>query len=423
MSGLAKMALNQGDKVSGSDLTINHEIELLQNMGVSITVPHSADCISQDIDLIVYTAAISSSNVELEKGRALGIQLMERAEFLGLIANEYKNVISIAGTHGKTTTTSMIAEILTCAGFNPTVHLGGESKALGGNTIIGGRDYFVVEACEYKESFRYLKPTLGIITNVELDHVDYYNSYDDIKQAFERFAGKCNILISRREDGIEHNNGVVIGEDWVLKHVEFVYHGYNFNLFYKGRLFGEFRLNMLGIHNVYNAVNAIICCHMLGVGEDTISQAISSLEGVARRYECIHKFPTGCRVIIDYAHHPTELATSMSGLQGVYGRILYIFQPHTYTRTKALFEDFIDVLEPLKNLVIFKTYPARENYVEGGDGKDLWKVLKDKTNCLYYDNIDKLTEFITQNQQEYDCVLILGAGDLAEKLKRTHLNA
>ena len=422
MSGLAKIALNLGCKVSGSDLANNGEIDCLRSMGVDITIPHSADVIHEDIDLIVYSSAIKDNNVEILRGKELSINMMERAEFLGVVSQGFNNVIAVAGTHGKTTTTSMIAEILSYANFNPTIHLGGESKSLGGNTVIGGEDYFIVEACEYKESFRYLKPTIGIITNVELDHVDYYKSFQDIHNAFEKFSSNCKTVICREEDNISHNSRIVLGQEWTLKHIEFCYNGYNFNVFHNGRIFGSFRINMLGLHNVYNALNAIVCSYLLGVDLDILSQAISSLGGVARRYECIHTFESNCRLIIDYAHHPTEISASVSGIKSIYNRILYIFQPHTYTRTKALFGDFVEVLSQLENVVIYQTYPAREDYLEGGSGEDLWRVLKEKNNCLYYDNIDDISSYIAQSCDNFDCVLVLGAGDLAEKLKRTHFN-
>lgn len=418
MSGLAKMAINMGCRVSGSDINFCHEIDLLKGMGVDITIPHNASCINKDIDLVVYSVALPPNNIELVHARNLGIKVMERAEFLGQIAQGYKSVIAVAGTHGKTTTTSMIAEILMLAGVNPTVHIGGESVALGGNTHIGDKDYLILEACEYKESFRHIDATIGVITNIELDHVDYYRDYDDIKSAFERFACNCSTVITRKQDCVTHNNNHIIGKDWSVKNVEFKYNGYNFDIYYQRRLLGNFRLNMIGEHNVCNAVSAIICTYIMGVDLNIITQAISMLEGVERRYECVHSFDNGCKVIIDYAHHPTEIKCSTEGVQHIYNNILYVFQPHTYSRTKALMNDFVEVLDNLNNVIIYPTYPAREKEIAGGRAEDLHDRLK---KSVFVDNIDTLLKLFGQQYRQFDCILIVGAGDLAEKIKRTYL--
>ena len=198
MSGLAKLVLDSGTKISGSDTGCGKEIEILESLGITIYHNHSGDNISSDIDLVVFTGAILPNNPEIVRSKELGIELMERSEFLGLVSQNYDKVIAVAGTHGKTTTTALIGEIFVGAGLNPTIHLGGESISLKGNTIIGGNEYFIVEACEYRESFSYLQPDIGVVTNIDLDHIDYYKNFQEIHNAFERFSRNCKKSVTTK---------------------------------------------------------------------------------------------------------------------------------------------------------------------------------------------------------------------------------
>lgn len=416
MSGLAKLVISAGGIVSGSDISSSIEVKQLIGLGATISIGHDADNVRPDHDLIVCSSAISYDNVELVRARMLNIRIMERSEFLGCIASCYDKVIAVSGTHGKTTTTAIISEILTIAGLNPTIHLGGESIGLKGNTIIGGNEYFVVEACEYKESFRYLNPYIGIITNIEFDHPDYYKSFDDIHDAFTRFADNSGCVITTESTNIVHGDKVTIDSDWKVKNIQCVCNGYSFNVYYRGEFYHSFRINMLGQHNITNSLFAIATAHRLGIDRETIESALAGFQGVERRYECIHTYETGCRVIIDYAHHPTELRTSIEGLRDVYKRTLYIFQPHTYTRTKALFGDFVEVLKDLPNIIMYPTYPAREQEIVGGRAIDIYTALPQKSK-YYIDNIHSLLSTMRSFSTTFDCVLVLGAGSLAEKLK------
>jgi len=421
MSGLAQMVLAKGGIVSGSDIAINAETEKLQRLGATIYHQHNPENLAEDIDLVVYTSAISKDNPELIYAEEHGVLTMERSEFLGVIARGFDKVIAVAGTHGKTTTTAMIAEIFSYSGLNPTIHLGGESIGLKGNTIVGDDDYLIVEACEYKESFRFLRPYIAIITNIEADHLDYYKDYDDVRNAFLRFANNSSNLISLEKDQIDHDYSRTIFGDWTIKSLEFIGDGYNFNVYFKDKFFETFRLNMLGEHNVTNALFAIATTYLCGIKKEDIVYALSSFQGVERRYERIYTYSSGCRVIIDYAHHPTELKSSIEGLQGVYERVLYVFQPHTYTRTKALFDEFIDVINSLSNITLFATYPAREKTIAGGTAMDLYSACS-LENKKYFDEIEDLFSFFQETSEVYDCILVLGAGSLAENLKRKYNN-
>ena len=415
MSGLAKLMCHNGAIVSGSDVGDSKELRILKQCGVTIYHDHLSENISDDVDIVVYTGAIKSNNPELVRARELNIKIMERSEFLGIVSKCYKHVIAISGTHGKTTTTAMLGLIMQYAGLNPTIHLGGESINLRGNTIIGDNDYFVVEACEYRESFRFLEPDISLITNIELDHLDFYPDYDSIYNAFARFAARGKVLIANNEIKMEHSNYISIGSDWQVKNVEFIGNGYNFNVYYLNKYYETFRLNSIGLHNISNALFAIATAHFLGIDKIKMVEALSDYMGVERRYEKIAAI-NNCNVIIDYAHHPTELVASIGGINSVYKRVLYIFQPHTYSRTLNLFNDFLEVFNGLKDIVIYKTYPAREEAIEGGDGWDLYLALEVENKSYFYD-ITSILEYIYDNAIDYDCILVLGAGDLADKLK------
>ena len=422
MSGLAKLSQKFGAVVVGSDTGENNsQLEVLDKMGIVVFHSHNADNIANSIDLVVYTSAISTNNPEYLRAVELGIRTMERAEFLGILAGMYKQVIAISGTHGKTTTTAILGEILVEAGLNPTIHLGGESNNLKANTVIGDSEYLVVEACEYKESFRYLTPDISVITNIELDHLDYYKDYNSIHRAFSNFAQSSREIFVPSDCKIEHKHKTTIYDDWQVKELEFVYGGYNYNVLHKGVFYGTFRLNMLGEHNVRNSLFAIAVADKLGVKKEVIARAISNFQGVGRRYETIHTFNNGCRVIIDYAHHYTEIENSIKGISDIYKNILIVFQPHTYSRTLKLFDEFVDTLSKFDKVILFQTYPAREELLVGGTAKDLYNAISSKDK-IYFSRVDELFEFIKSNNVSYDCVLILGAGDLAEKLKVKFLN-
>ena len=399
MSGLAKILFSMGNKVSGSDRQSSDITFYLKSIGIEVFIGHSDKNITKDIDLVVFSGAIKNDNPELVVAKNLGLKVIERSELLGLISSKYSNVIAISGTHGKTTTTAMIGEIFKNARLNPTIHLGGISVNLKSNTIIGQKDYFILEACEYRNSFRFLKPTCAVITNIEADHLDYYKTYDSIKKAFNNFANNSKYVINEN--------------DYSVKNIKFENEGYAYDVYFKNEFFSSIRLNMLGLHNVKNSLFAIAVANYYGIDKKIIVDSLSQFNGVERRYEkigYINKTP----VIIDYAHHPTELKNSIAGIECVYKKILCVFQPHTYSRTLDFFDEFVEVLK-CKNLILFKTYSAREKEIIGGRAEDLFNAIN--STCTYCNNIDELINEIEKQVCNFDCILVLGAGDLADKLK------
>lgn len=421
MSGLCKIARYLGSEVLGSDISINEETIKLEKMGIRVYHEHSPKNITKDIDLVVFSGAINKSNCELQKAKEMGIRIMERSKFLGVVSKLFDNVIVISGTHGKTTTCAMVGEIFTLASLNPTIHLGGESVNLDDNTIIGSSKYFIVEGCEYRESFRYLSPTILAITNIEEDHLDYYKNLNEIKVAFDKLSSNSKFLVKDINVNIKHLHKFDINKDFEAKKIKFENNGYVFDVYFQGKYYETFRLNMFGEHNVQNVLFAIAICHYVGIKKEIIKLGIESFAGVKRRCEKIGEFKS-TPIYIDYAHHPTEIKKSIEGIKLAYKNPLIIFQPHTYSRTLSLMDKFVEVLKDY-NVIIFKTYPAREKEIVGGRGIDLFEKLisnNERDKYLYVENVDFLNNEIVRKLEynNYDCVVILGAGDLAEKMRK-----
>jgi len=404
MSGLAKILHSMGTEVSGSDHQISYVTENLQSIGIPVFSKHSSKNITKDIDLVVFSGAIKQTNPEIIKAKKLGIKVIERSELLGLLSKNYKNVIAISGTHGKTTTTAMIGEIFVNAGLSPTIHIGGKSVNLMSNTIVGDQEYLIVEACEYRNSFKFLKPNCSVITNIDSDHLDYYKNLDAIQKAFNNFAKNSQYVINEN--------------DYEVKNLQLENSSYIYDVYYKGKFYLSVKLNMLGIHNVKNSIFAIAVAHYYGIDKDIIAKSLNNFKGVERRYEKITNI-NGTPIILDYAHHPTEIKNSIAGIECVYKKILCIFQPHTYSRTLKLFDQFVEVLRG-KNLILYKTYAAREEEIIGGRSEDLFNAIN--TSCTFCSNIDELLLEVKKQITNFDCLLVLGAGDLADKLKTTFKN-
>lgn len=414
MSGLSRLCFSLGSKVSGSDINFGAECQKLQSENIKVYSNHDEKHITKDIDLVVFSGAIKSDNCELIKAKKLGIKTIERSKLLGLISNEFSHVIAISGTHGKTTTVSLLGEIFLRANKNPTIHIGGESVNLNDNTIIGGKDYLILEACEYRKSFLSLKPEMSCITNIESDHLDYYKDYKEIYKTFEKFAKNSSHLVSFSD--IKHKNKIDLNKDFKVDNIKFSDFGYTFDVYKNNSFYEKFRINYLGCHNIKNALCAIAIADYYGISKDIIKDAVQSFRGVKRRYEIIGEVQN-TKVMIDYAHHPTEIENSIAGLKSYYKNILIVFQPHTYSRTLTLFDDFVRVLKRIKHLIIYKTYPAREPKIIGGDALDLYNQLGGDVE--YFDNFDSLKLGIQKNleRDNFDLILILGAGDLAEIFK------
>lgn len=416
MSGLAKISIELGAKVSGSDFSHTNLPELFDK-GATIYLGHNKSHITRDIDLIVYTGAVKEDNEELVEGRRLGIPVVERNIFLSYLSMNFKNIIVIAGCHGKTTVTSMIGHIFECANLNPTVHIGGESLNFQNNTKVGGDDYFIVEGCEYRESFLSLSPSTAVILNIDKDHLDYYGTIENIKKAFQKFADNSSQLFVFEDINIVHKNLYIVNNFWTIKSIKKTKDGYSYKVYFKNKFYLKCSISVFGVHNIYNSLMAISVANEYNIDKKIIKNAIKTFSGVKRRGEIIGKVGN-IPVVADYAHHPKEIEASIKGILDRFKNPLIIFQPHTYTRTIFLMNEFINVFNKYKNIIIYSTYPARENFMPKGSAYSLYKKIKISSK-FYAKNIDDLSKIISPNisKNKYDVIVVLGAGDLYDKIK------
>ncbi len=428
MSGLAEILKSRGYTVSGSDMKASAITHKLEQMGIRIMIGHSGENIA-GADLAIYTAAIREDNPELAAARSQGIPSMDRATLLGLIMKGYPESIAISGTHGKTTTTSMISMILLEAGLNPTIHIGGELDAIGGTTHIGSEKYFVAEACEYFESFLRFSPHIAVILNIEFDHADYFKDLDHVTETFRKFARLVpsdGYLVAYADDkniarilDSAHCNVVTFGmnpenADWSAGNIVFDEMGCaSYTLIYKGREVSSITLNVPGIHNVGNSLAAIAACSITGCSYEAIRQAFVKFGGTHRRFELKGEVD-GVKVIDDYAHHPSEVKATLKAAKNCeHSRIWCVFQPHTYSRTKFLMNDFIPAFEDADEVILADIYAARE--IDKGEVNSAMladRIKETGKNVKYVKGFDAILKDLKGNVQPGDLIITMGAGDI-----------
>lgn len=429
MSGLAHIMLNAGHIVTGSDIKDSYIIQKLKDEGAIINIPHNASNVD-GANLVVYTAAVKEDNPEMIRARELDIPTIDRATLLGEIMKKYKYGVGVAGSHGKTTTTSLISVLLEEMNYDPTVLVGGEVDVIGGNVRVGKSDYFVTEACEYTDSFLKFYPYIAVILNVDSDHLDYFKNIDNIKQSFTQFANlvpKDGYVVACGDDSNTMSvlknvdrNIITFGIDsnctWNAKNIKFDEKGFpSFDVYYNGTFIQNFELSIVGKHNIYNALATLAVCHLLGVDIKSTPSIIKKFKGTHRRFEFKGTLD-GAIIIDDYAHHPTEIkATLSSALNYPHNRIICIFQPHTYSRTYSLLQDFATSFDSADITIITDIYAAREKDTGIVHAKDLAKLIRDRGNETYYikeftDIVDYLRSIIKSG----DLVITIGAGDVYE---------
>ncbi|WP_423243553.1 UDP-N-acetylmuramate--L-alanine ligase [Anaerophilus nitritogenes] len=428
MSAIAETLLTFGYRVSGSDMNASHMTEKLSQKGATIYIGHSEKNIDH-CDLVVYTAAVKKDNPELIKSKLLNIPTISRSQMLGLLMKKFKTSIAVSGTHGKTTTTSMISLILEYSNFHPTIMVGGELDAIGGNVKIGERNYFVTEACEYVGSFLNFFPNFGIILNIDEDHLDYFKDMNDIIETFEKFTHlipKDGVLIGFYDDPhvqrvLSKANCKVITYgshsncDYRVENIQFSKEGYpSFDTFYQNKFLGSFILSVPGIHNVYNALAAIASTHTLGIEIDNIIKHIASFKGTHRRFDLLGTLEENIKIIDDYAHHPTEVKATLKAASNIpHNNIWCIFQPHTYTRTKALLNDFSNSFFDADKIIISDIYAAREKDPGTIHSKDLVEKIRDTNkDVLYLNDFEKISSYIREHAKPNDIIITMGAGDI-----------
>lgn len=425
MSGIAEMLISFGFEVSGSDSKKSDHTDQLKQNGAIINIGQSADNITNP-DLVCYTAAISDNNPELVRARELNIPTIERAVLLGGLLEKYKYPIAVAGTHGKTTTSSMLSLVLLAAKTDPTILIGGDLKQIGGNYRIGKSDYIPFEACEYVESFHHFRPFVSIITNIEEDHMDYFKDLNHIITSFVKFTSLtskkgCNIVcidenttqsivqnVERKVITYGVNNKTA---DYTAENITLSSNGMpSFDICHDGKSVVRINLKVAGNHNICNAVGVTAACQFLGISPEYIKQGLEDFRGTKRRFDRLGKTETGVDVVDDYAHHPTEIKTTLETAKKMgYNNVWVAFQPHTYTRTKTFLEGFAQSLSIADKVLITDIYPAREKYDGTMHSCDLAALIK---NAVYMNDIDAMKRYIMENAKTGDLIITMGAGDI-----------
>ncbi len=428
MSGIAEILISQGFKVSGSDLSQSEVTDHLASLGATIQIGHDEKNI-EGADVVVYSSAVKQTdNPELRAAIAKKIPTIRRAEMLAEVAR-LTYCLGVAGTHGKTTTTSMNALVMMKAGIDPTVIVGGKLRGLGGsNARLGAGDWTVVEADEFDRSFLQLQPTIAVITNVEEDHLDIYSGLDDIKNAFVEFANKVpfyGLVVACIDDKgmrdiIPRINkriltyGLSPHADVRARHISFKNLSSHSTIYIHGEVVGELELNIPGRHNIKNALAAVAVAHSLGIPFETIKAALGEFTGVFRRFEVKGTY-NGVMVVDDYAHHPSELKATLQAAQsGWEGRVVAVFQPHTFTRTRDFVQEFGKSFEDADVLVVTDVYPAREKPIEGITGEIISAAAQKfgHKEVHYVQDKNALPDFLKNLVREGDMLITLGAGDI-----------
>ncbi len=416
MSALAKFLSTCGYEVSGSDGMRGEETDALAFYGVKVYI--GVDRERKELlhaDIVVYTDAVKEGHEELRKAKALKKTVYSRAELLGLLCREFQNVVAVAGSHGKTTCTSMCAHVLKNTRVPFTAHIGGEDSFLG-NFYSTGREYFVTEACEYKKNILKVRADVAVLLNIDEDHMECYEGEGDLMRTFYQYCMQAKTAFVCADDsrclglgefatfGIESSLS-----DYRAIHLRANEEKYSFTVEEYGKPLCRVKLNAIGRCNVYNALASFAAMRSLGFHEREIAKGLESFTAVRRRFEKIGSYH-GASFVCDYAHHPKEITSTLATASGICrGNLYVVFQPHTYSRTKLLMKEFVEVLRPIKNLMLYKTYPAREYYDEEGSSRRLAERVG---GCLHAENVYVLKTWLKKTVKEGDVVLFLGAGDI-----------
>ncbi len=430
MSGIAEILLNFGFKVSGSNNVESEITKKLEKAGIEISIGHKAENITNQ-DIVVYSAAIKKDNIELVTAKAKNIPIIERADFLGELTRCYKDTITISGTHGKSTTTSMVSLCFLAGLKDPTIQVGADLRNIDGNYKVGNSEHFIIEACEYVESFLKFSPKAEIILNIDNDHLDYFKNFENIKNAFIKYVKLLpddGLLVVNGDDKnaldlIQYAKGTSLSygitnknTDFFAVNIVFDNDGFpEFDVYSKNSFYGRIKLNVPGMHNVLNALACIALCDYYGIKYETIKNALLSFTGALRRFEFKGKV-NGASVYDDYGHHPAEIiATAKALMNKKYNQSWVVFQPHTYSRTKMLLDDFAKALLNFDNIIILDIYAAREKNTYGISSKDLAdRICSLGKDAKYIPDFDECVNYLKSNVKENDIVLTQGAGTVTE---------
>ncbi len=429
LSAIAEILLSRGYEVSGSDMKESAETVRLASKGARVFIGHRAENVEQ-ADLLVFSAAVGHDNPEMKRAEERGIPILSRAQMLGLLMQEYENSIAVSGTHGKTTTTSMVSLILERAKLEPTILVGGNLTEIDGNVKVGHSRYFITEACEYMDSFLSLKPKIEIILNIDSDHLDYFKDIDHIVSSFDKFAhlvpGSGTIIAYDANPFVNQvirdlDNVVTFGLsencDYYAANIKFNEDGMpSFDVCHDGKLLSRVQLAVPGEHNILNALAAFTCACVLGVEPALTKKTLEAYHGTQRRFDLVGTTAKGVKIVDDYAHHPTEIKATLSASENVpHNKLWCIFQPHTYTRTIALFDEFADAFEKADHLILAEIYAAREKNIYKISSAQLAEKIKEThpdKDVLFMEDFAAIADYVDSQAQRGDMVITMGAGDI-----------
>lgn len=421
MCPLAEILRSEGFELSGSDMNEGETLDRIKSYGIPVYMGHKEENIN-GAELVVYSAAIKETNPERMAAAKLGIPCIERSVMLGVVTRRYNRSIAVSGTHGKTTTTAMLSQILIGSGFDPSAIIGGKLPFIGGNSYVGKSDIIVCEACEYVDTFLQLNPYISIILNIDADHLDYFKNLDNIKKSFNQFSKQTSgLLIVNGDD----KNTLDAVADVDLQKLTFGfgencdYRAVNvsadkgvheqFDLLYKGEKLTNIKLIVPGKHNIYNALAAAATAHYLGATANEISENLHKFGGVHRRFEILGT-PDGITVADDFAHHPTELTATLNAAMNMgFNKVWAVFQPHTFSRTAMLLDDFAEALKIPDVAIISEILPVRETNTYNIYSTDLGAKVP---NSVCLDTFEEITDYVCKNAKEGDLILTMGGGNV-----------
>ncbi len=431
MSGLAEILLEENFQISGSDMKASAMTDKLASLGASIMIGQKASNITDDIDLVVYTAAIHPDNPEFCAVKEHGIPMLTRAQLLGQMMDNYKNPIAVSGTHGKTTTTSMLTHVLLAAKKDPTISVGGILDAIGGNIRVGKSDILVTEACEYTNSYHSFNPVISIILNVEEDHLDFFSGIEEIRESFRTFARKLpkhGLLVVNGDmdctDFIQEGVAAdivtfgITGKNLTYSAANISYDEQgngSYDLVENGQITDHINLHVNGIHNIMNSLSVIAVARRLGIDSEDIKKGLLSFTGTKRRFEYKGE-RNGFTIIDDYAHHPTEIAATLNAAKKYpHNEVWTVFQPHTYTRTMAFLDEFAEALSISDHVIVTDIYAAREKDLGQVHAKDIVERMKKyDVDVTYISSFDDIEKFILKNLKNNDLLITMGAGNVVD---------
>ena len=421
MCPIAEILMSEGFEISGSDMNEGETLDKMKGYGIPVYMGHAAENI-KGAELVVYSAAVKPENPERKAADEQGIPCIERSVMLGVVCRRYKRSIAVSGTHGKTSTTAMLSQILIGSGFDPSAIIGGKLPFIGGNSYVGQSDIIVCEACEYVDTFLELNPFISIILNIDADHLDYFKNLDNIKKSFNKFAKQTTGLLVINGDDQNTLDAVA---DVELEKITFGfgencdYRAVNvsadkgvheqYDLLYKGEKITSVKLIVPGKHNIYNSLAAAATAHYLGATANEISDNLHKFGGVHRRFEILGT-PCGITVADDFAHHPTELTVTLNAaMQMGFNKVWAVFQPHTFSRTAMLLDDFAEALKIPDVAIVSEILPVRETNTYNIYATDLTAKIP---GSVYRKTFEEITDYVCQNAKEGDLILTMGGGNV-----------